>query len=154
MGRIVAVDYGERRVGLAMSDETATVASSRLDTIDRRALPRGRSLEQEIAALVREHEAVEVVVGLPVNMDGSRGEAARKVLAFVEALRAVTTVKVSTWDERLTSVAAQRVRVELELPLKKRRDKGRVDSLAAVILLQNYLAWRAGGAERPDAEED
>ena len=149
MGRILAIDYGDRRVGLAISDESATVASTALDTIDRKTRPRGWSLEQELDRLVREREIEEVVVGLPVNMDGSRGESVRKVIDFVQALEQLLPVKVSTWDERLTSVAAQRVRAELNLPLKKRREKGKLDSLAAVILLQNYLNWRAGRATLP-----
>lgn len=154
MGRILAIDYGDRRVGLAISDETATVASTALDTIDRKTRPRGWSLEQELDRLVREREIEEVVVGLPVNMDGSRGESVRKVIDFVQALEQLLPVKVSTWDERLTSVAAQRVRAELNLPLKKRREKGKLDSLAAVILLQNYLNWRAGRAICPGPEEE
>ncbi len=154
MGRILAVDYGERRVGLAFSDESALVASGSLETIDRRALPTGETLEQRLAALAREHGVSEVVVGLPLNMDGSAGESAQRVLEFVARLEELTRLRVATWDERLTTVAAQRAHLELALPLKARRDKGRLDRTAAIILLQNYLSYRAGGQHRAQEPED
>lgn len=149
------MDYGERRVGLALSDENGVLVAATIDTIDRRALPRGVSLEEALNRIVAEREVAEVVVGLPVNMDGSQGEAAQKVIEFSARLKELIKTPVNTWDERLTSVAAQRTRNELGLPLSKRRDKGRVDSLAAVILLQNYLAWRRGRAgQAEDGPED
>ncbi len=155
MGRILAVDYGERRVGLALSDENAILVSTTPPTLDRKALPRGQRLEAAIARIVEEWEVAEVVLGLPINMDGSQGEAAQKVIAFGAVLKAALGgVPVNTWDERLTSVAAQRVRAELGIPLTKRRDKGKVDSLAAVILLQNYLAWKRGGGGPAEADPD
>ena len=142
MGRILAIDYGERRVGLALSDERSVVASDTVETIDRRSLARGRTLEGEIAQVVSDYGVKEVVLGLPLNMDGTQGDSALKVLEFAEKLKAILGLPVHTWDERLTSVAAGRTRNELNLPLRKRRDKGRVDSLAAIILLQNYLVYR------------
>jgi putative Holliday junction resolvase len=75
-------------------------------------------------------------------MDGSAGESAQKALRFAESLRQVTGLPVNTWDERLTTVAARRSQLELNLPLKKRRDKKRLDRAAALILLQNYLNYR------------
>ena len=151
MPRILAVDYGERRVGLALSDERAIIASAPLPTIDRKSLKGPAALEREIARLVVEHEVGEMVVGLPVNMDGSHGEAAQKAEQFARDLETVTGLKVATWDERLTTVVARRVQVELNLPRAKRQDKSRLDRTAALLLLQNYLDYR-GRSVRP--EED
>ena len=142
MPRILAVDYGERRVGLALSDERAIIASAPLPTIDRKSLKGPSALEREIARLVVEHEVGELVVGLPVNMDGSEGEAAQKAKEFARDLETVTGLKVATWDERLTTVVARRVQVELNLPRSKRQDKNRLDRTAALLLLQNYLDYR------------
>ena len=147
MARILAIDYGERRVGLALSDERAVVAADSLPTIDRKTLRRRQSLESEISRLAQESGAAEIVVGLPINMDGSLGESARKVLQFVETLKKKTGLKVHTWDERLTTVIAQRAQNEINLPRKKRRQKGRLDATSALVLLQNYLNSRAPGIE-------
>lgn len=153
MGRILAIDYGERRVGLALSDETGVVASESLETIDRKNIKAGNTLEQEIVRVAEGYNVAEIVVGLPVNMDGSLGESAQKVLQFAQGLGSLTGLPVRTWDERLTSVVAQRIQRELNLPLGKRREKGRIDRTAATLLLQNYLNFRAsrgGAATRED----
>jgi putative Holliday junction resolvase len=142
MGRILAIDYGEKRIGLALSDEERLVAAEALETIERHGRDSAGRLEEEIKSLTEKYNVIEIVVGLPLNMDGSAGESAQKVLLFAESLGHVTGLPVSTWDERLTTVAARRSQLELNLPLKKRRDKKRIDRAAALILLQNYLNYR------------
>lgn len=142
MGRIMAVDYGERRVGLALSDETGIVAAESPETIDRKNIKAPNTLQQEIGRVAEQFSVAEIVVGLPVNMDGSLGESAQTVLQFTSSLQDSTGLPVNTWDERLTSVVAQRVQRELNLPLGKRRQKGRIDRTAALVLLQNYLNFR------------
>jgi putative Holliday junction resolvase len=148
MGRILAIDYGERRVGLALSDETGVVAAEPLETIDRKNIKAPNTLEQEIGRVADSYNVAEIVVGLPLNMDGSLGESAQKVIGFARSLGSLTGLPVRTWDERLTSVVARRVQRELNLPLGKRREKGRIDRTAAMVLLQNYLNFRTirGGA--------
>ncbi|MBN2289009.1 MAG: Holliday junction resolvase RuvX [Candidatus Glassbacteria bacterium] len=148
MSRILAVDYGERRVGLAVSDETGTIATG-LETLDRRKYKSDQALAAEIARLAGEYAAVMIVVGLPLNMDGTSGEAAARVVGFTEILGCTTGAGVATWDERLTTAAALRTRRELGLQLKKRRDKKEIDRLSAVILLQNYLAYQRQ-SRKPD----
>jgi putative pre-16S rRNA nuclease len=140
MGRILAVDYGERRVGLALSDETGLIATG-LETLERRRKDSDESLANEIASLAGEHSVEKIVVGLPLNMDGTSGESAARVISFAEILSGLSKARIITWDERLTTAAALRTTHELDLPLKKRRDKKRIDRLAAVILLQNYLLF-------------
>jgi putative Holliday junction resolvase len=132
----MALDAGEVRIGVALSDETGTLASG-LVTL-RSVGPRKDA--QAIAALAREHEVGEVVVGLPLRLDGSPGSQAEKVLAFVERLRRVLRVPVTTRDERLTSVEADE---RLAAAGVRRRDrKARLDQAAAALLLQEHLDER------------
>ncbi len=134
--RILALDLGELRIGVALSDETATLASA-LATL-RATGPRRDA--QAVAALAREHEAGEVVVGVPWRLDGSRGPRAEQALAFAERLRRVLRVPIVTRDERLTSVAADERLAEAGV---RRRDrKARIDRAAAVVILQEYLDER------------
>ena len=152
MGRILAIDYGERRVGMALSDETGIVAAKPLETIDRKDIKAPNTLEQEIGRVADSYNVAEIVVGLPVNMDGSLGESAQKVIKFVQSLGSLTGLPVRTWDERLTSVVARRVQRELNLPRGKRREKGRIDRTAAMLLLQNYLNFRTSRGEAATGE--
>ncbi len=134
--RYLGLDVGDVRIGVALSDETSTLATG-LATI-RRVGP--RKDVKEVAELVRRHGAGEVVVGLPRMLDGSVGPQARKVLAFMEALRAGLHVPVVPWDERFTSVVAQQA---LREGGASRRDRqASVDKLSAVLILQNYLDYR------------
>jgi putative holliday junction resolvase len=133
-GRHMGLDVGDRRIGVALSDETATLASA-LTTVERTG---GRKDAAAVADLVRHHEVSAVVVGLPLNMDGSRGPQAEKVLGFVEGLRRrLAPVPVVTRDERLTTVEAEEKLREAGLGWKER--KRVVDQAAAVVILQEYL---------------
>jgi putative holliday junction resolvase len=134
--RYLGLDVGDRTFGVALSDETGTVASG-LTTI-RRVGPR-KDLKA-VADLVRRHEVDEVVVGLPRSLDGSLGPQARKVLDFMDDLRPVVRVAVVPWDERFTSVVAERVLVEGGM--SRRGRKAVVDKVAAILILQNYLDYR------------
>lgn len=136
--RILAIDHGTKRVGLAISDETATIAQPLEDLP---AQPQERLLAR-IGEIVAQRNVQEVVVGLPRNMNGTFGPAAQTAQEFVAALKRVLTVPVNTWDERLTSVQANRFLIESGVRREKRREK--VDQTAAAILLQSYLD-RAGG---------
>ena len=141
--RLLALDVGDVRIGVALSDETRTLASG---LVTLRSLG-PRKDAQQVAALVREHAAEELVVGLPLRLDGSRGPQAEKVQAFVERLRRVLRVPVVTRDERLTSVAAgERL---AEAGVRGRARKARLDQAAACLILQELLderrALAAGG---------
>ena len=147
-GRHMGLDVGDRRIGVALSDETATLASA-LTTVTRTG---GRKDAAAVADLVRHHEVAAVVVGLPLNMDGSRGPQAEKVLGFVEGLRRrLAPVPVVTRDERLTTVEAEEKLREAGLGWKER--KRVVDQAAAVVILQEYLDDRslAAGAAKAGA---
>lgn len=134
--RYLGLDVGDKAIGVALSDESATLASG-LETI-RRVGP--RKDVRAIADLVRRHEAGEVVVGLPRNLDGSLGPQAQKVLAFIEDLRSPVRVPVVPWDERFTSVVAHRTLIEGEISRRER--KRLVDKVSAILILQSYLDYR------------
>jgi putative Holliday junction resolvase len=134
--RLLALDVGDVRIGVALSDESQTLASG-LATL--RSLGPRKDVQQ-VAALVREHGVGELVVGLPLRLDGSRGSQAEKVMAFVERLRRVLPVPVVTQDERLTSVeAGERLR---EAGVRGRARKARLDQAAACLILQERLDER------------
>jgi len=136
--RTLGIDYGRRRLGLALSDVEGILASPLL-------VRRRLRLDQDLAFLAdltREHAVREVVVGLPRNMDGSLGEMAQEVLDFARALRERIAVPIVPFDERLTSSEAERVLVEANLSRERRRTVR--DSLAAVLILQGYLNSRRG----------
>ena len=141
--RLLALDVGDVRIGVAVSDETRTLASG-LTTLRARG---PRQDVQQVAALVREHQAAEVVVGLPLRLDGSAGPQAAKVMAFVERLRRALRVPVTTRDERLSSVAASERLVEAGVRGRARKQK--LDQAAACLILQELLDERkavpAGG---------
>ncbi len=142
-GRVMALDVGGRRIGVALSDPTRVLASP-LTTLQ--AEPRRRAIEQ-IAELVARHEVAEVVVGLPLTLGGEIGSQAKLVQAFVEELRAALAVPLHMFDERLTSVAAERMMQELGIKPERRRE--RIDQVAASIILQDFLDSRRGGAGMP-----
>ena len=131
--RILAIDHGIKRVGLALSDETGTIAQP-LQFLP--AEPAAK-LWDSLKATVAYRQVDQIVVGIPRNMNGTYGPAAEKTREFVVALRKVLTVPVATWDERLTTVQAHRVLIETGMRRQKRKE--RVDQTAAAILLQSYL---------------
>ena len=140
MGRILAVDHGERRIGVAISDPTRLIAQP-LPTIVRR---RGRRPPfVVIQELIREWEVERVVVGLPLESSGREGTQAEQARDFGEGLARRAGVPVEYWDERLTSVRARREIGAMDLARSSRREKERVDAMAATLILQSYLDSRA-----------
>lgn len=132
-GRVIGVDYGARRIGLSVSDPAGRIALA-LDTIEVNSMTQAVT---DLIALSERYGACEIVVGLPINMDGAESEMAKTVLAFVSTLQAQTDTRVKTWDERLTSAAAQRAVTAMGLSLKG--NKKQLDRIAATLLLQSYL---------------
>ena len=141
-GRTLALDLGDRRIGVALSDPLG-LAAHPLMTLTRV----GWSADLgRIRDLARENEVVRIVVGLPLAMDGTRGGRVRLTEAFMERVRAATGLPVVPWDERLTTVQAERALLEGDVSRARRRRV--IDQVAAAILLQAYLDARraAGGA--------
>lgn len=148
MSRIMALDYGERRIGVAVSDPTRTIASP-LATLTRRAGK--RPPWAEIARLVEEKEVAELVVGLPLDLSGEEGEWAAEVRVFGDQLARRTGLPVHWVDERLTSVQAERAVRGMGLKRSQREEKERVDAAAAALILEAYLARQRHLAARDDA---
>jgi putative Holliday junction resolvase len=137
--RALAIDHGTKRMGIALSDETGTIAQP-LEFIP--AEPFGAFLDR-LKQILREKQVDQVVVGMPRNMDGSYGPAARKVQEFVAVLKEALTVSIQTWDERLTTVQANRFL--MQAAVRRQQRKIRIDQTAAALLLQSYL-----DAKRPN----
>lgn len=137
--RILGVDHGEKRVGLAISDETGTVAQS---------IGYVSPQPEQILQVARERAAGKIVVGVPRRLDGGISAQTARVLAFIARLQTATVLPVEQWDERLTSVQAERVLLEGNVRRRDRREK--IDQLAAQLMLQSYLDARA--TKRQDAE--
>lgn len=126
--RIIGIDFGEKNIGIAVSDPLRIIAQplSVVHNID------------EVVATINEYpQAQKIVVGLPKSLRGDLGIQAQKVLAFVEELKNFTAVPIVTWDERMTTLAAQKSMIAAGLSRKERKTK--IDKSAAALILQTYL---------------
>ena len=131
--RSLGVDVGDKRMGIALSDASGSIASP-TDTIERKG--QDKDIDR-LLELARRQEVDTIVVGLPLSMDGSIGPQAKKVGRFVHALRTKSTIPVMTWDERLTTVGAERALIEGNVSRLKRKKV--IDKVAAALILQGYL---------------
>lgn len=134
--KIMAVDYGTVRTGLAVCDRTEFLASP-IGVVHERDY---RTLINKVAFTANEYEVKEIVVGYPKNMDGSIGEKAKKCEDFAEKLRAIVQIPVTLWDERQTTMQATAYLNEVNVRGQKRKDI--IDEVAATIILESYLAFR------------
>ncbi|GIO98163.1 putative pre-16S rRNA nuclease [Paenibacillus lautus] len=133
MKKIMGLDYGDRRIGVAISDVFGWTAQG-VEVIERR---RDEGELDRIAALVKDNEVGEIVVGLPKNMNGTIGPRGEICMEFASALRESLSLPVHLWDERLSTVSAERTLLEADVSRKKRKQV--VDKMAASLILQNYL---------------
>jgi putative Holliday junction resolvase len=132
MSRILAIDFGERRIGLAVSDPLGITAQG-LPTIDTR---KSRDVFAEILSIIKIKQVARIVVGMPMNMDGSMGAKGKEVSKFIRELTRRTGMDVETWDERLTTVQSLRSMREMGVKQKK---KGIADRISATLILESYL---------------
>lgn len=147
--RVMALDLGDRRIGVAVCDPRGTVASP--SSVVERASSRAggrRADHRAIAGLVAELEAMQVVVGLPLSLDGTVGPAARRVLDEIEQLRVCLDVPVEPYDERLTTVEAERSLRQMAVKGQERRKV--IDQIAAAVILQ---AWLDAGMPTSSGED-
>ncbi|OPY57442.1 MAG: putative Holliday junction resolvase [Pelotomaculum sp. PtaU1.Bin035] len=135
--RIMGLDLGEKRIGVAVSDPMGWTAQG-LEVI----ISKGSSMAdiKRIKEVAREYEVGRVVVGLPKNMDGSPGLQAEKIKTFAGRLSEALGLPVELWDERLTTVAAEKLLIEADLSRARRRKV--IDKMAAALILQGYLDYR------------
>ena len=131
--RILGLDVGSKTIGIAVSDELNLIAQG-VTTLKRK----GKRLDiKELLRMIEEFKVEKVVVGLPKNMNGSLGPSAKMVLSLVEELKKFVDLPIITWDERLSTVAAQKALLEADVSRKKR--KLVIDKVAALLILQGYL---------------
>jgi putative holliday junction resolvase len=141
--RIMALDIGDRTIGVACSDEGLILASP-VETIQRRG-PKADSMR--VDTLVKERGVSRVVAGLPLTLRGEEGRQSEKVVEFVETLKRRLKVPVEMWDERLTTREAERTLIAADMSRARRKEV--IDQMAAVLILQTYLDARAHAAAEP-----
>jgi len=139
--RILGIDYGLRHVGVALSDELGIVAQG-LDTLHYTGSL--ETLLQKIQEVLKRHEVTEVVIGLPLNMNGTKGEKAKEAERFAQQLQSAADLPVHLWDERLTTVGVIRELSRWKLGIAKK--KKLVDRLSAQFILQSYLDFKRSKA--------
>ena len=144
--RTIGIDYGERRVGVAISDPFGSIALG-LETVVVKSL---RDAVTKVSEICREKDASTVVVGLPLNMNGTRGPMVERVERFVTELAESLGIPVLTYDERLSSAMVERTLLDADMSRSKR--KGVRDMLAAQVILQGYLD-RQGFNGKPDIDD-
>jgi len=134
--KIMAIDYGDAHTGVAVSDRTLTICGfSAVVTAYR-----PEAVIEQLLALIAAHEVTELVLGHPLNMDGSRGPRAEKTEGFAEQLRAATGLPVTLWDERRTTVEAHNI---MQFNGKRARERKKtVDAVAASLMLESYLTFK------------
>lgn len=133
MSRALAIDIGTVRIGIAMSDESRMIASP-FRTIEAR--PTNKAIAS-IGTILLEHDIQQIIFGLPLELDGTEGRASKRTRKLIAALEATTDVPCEPWDERMTSVVAERTLIEADMSRKKRKKV--VDQLAATLILQSWL---------------
>lgn len=133
--RILGIDFGTKTIGIAVSDDTGLIGQG-IGTIKRKNLQHDL---RELQRKIEEYEVGKIVVGLPKNMDGTLGKSAHQVIEFIENLKKTFNIPVDSWDERLSTVEAERVLLEADMSRRKRRKV--IDKIAASIILQGYLDY-------------
>ena len=131
--RYMGIDYGDARVGVALSDPLGMMAQ-RFTTVQNTG---GKKIFLQLAEIIKEKEVGHIVIGMPKNMDGTEGFRAEETYAFAERLKTYTDVSISFWDERLTTVAAHGYLSELDIRGKKRKNV--VDAVSAELILEGYM---------------
>ena len=134
--RIMGLDIGSKRIGLALSDELGIIAQA-FSTLNR--TTEEKDID-ELLTIAKRNNVEKIVVGLPKNMNGSIGKSAQKILAFVQKLKNVSNIQIEFWDERLSTVAINRTLIEANLSRCRRKEV--TDKLAAAYILQGYLDKR------------
>ena len=140
--RIIGLDYGTKTVGVAISDALGITAQG-LETITRKEANKLRKTLARIEAIIEEYEVEQIVLGFPKNMDNSVGERAQDCQNFAEMLERRTGLPVVLWEERLTTVSADKVL--MESGVRRENRKAVIDKIAAVFILQGYLDYKANG---------
>ena len=143
--RLLGLDYGEKYVGVAVSDPSGVLASP-LESVYRKEENKFRKTYAHIEEIVREYGVEKIIVGLPKNMNNTEGDSAARCREFAANVERRTGLPVVLWDERLSSISANRVLMETGVRRENRKEF--IDKIAAGIILQNYLDFEANGSEQ------
>lgn len=133
MQRILSLDFGTKRIGVAVSD-ALNITAQAVGTIERKGM---KNDLKKIRALAQEYSAARLIVGLPLNMDGAEGKSAKLAIDFANELKKEINIPVEMIDERLTTAQGERIFLEADMSREKRRKN--LDKIAAQLILQNYL---------------
>lgn len=133
MARILAIDIGEKRIGIAVSDALSITAQG-LETIQRK---NAEDTLNKIKDLIKKYKVSKIIVGMPLNMDGTKGPSAETIEGYVAILKKETGVDIGMVDERLTTAQGERILLDADLSRKKRKNS--IDKIAAQLILQTYL---------------
>ncbi len=139
MKRILGIDFGKRRIGIAVSDPLGIIARG-VTTLANSPGVIGR-----IGEIAREHEVETIIIGMPYTLAGAKGQSAEEVESFIVLLRAAFDGEIIAWDERFSSHTAHETLLKMGVKRKARQEKERIDEMAAAIILQGYLDSAAGG---------
>ena len=148
--RIIGLDYGTKTVGVAVSDALGLTAQG-VETITRKEENKLRQTLARIEAIIEEYEVTKIVVGLPKNMNNTIGDRAEKTGAFADMLRRRTGLSVVLWDERMSTVASERVLMEGNVRREDR--KTYIDKMAAAFILQGYLDYQSFSENQAESED-
>ncbi len=145
--RMIGLDFGSKTVGVAVSDPLGITAQP-LETVTRSSENKLRRTLARIEEIIRQYDAKKIILGYPKNMNDTEGERVRKTLAFKESLERRTGLPVQLWDERLSTVASEKILIESDIRRENR--KTYVDQIAAAIILQGYLDYLAFQDEKKE----
>ena len=134
----MALDYGRRRIGIAISDPTHTIATPG-GVVEQPRSAKPENVPRRLLDVIKETDPSTILVGIPFSMDGLAGPMAKEVRTFTEAVKKATGIPIAEWDERLTTAQAEREIRAMGLSRGKRREKGRTDEMAAMLMLSAYL---------------
>ena len=139
MKRILGIDYGSRRIGIAVSDPLRIIAKG-VSVVEN-----SPGAVKQIREIAREYDVEKIIVGMPYTLKGEKGRSAADVESFIEQLKTVIVEEIIVWDERFSSQSAHETLLTMGVRKKARRSKERIDEMAAAIILQGYLDSRATG---------
>jgi len=139
--RILGIDYGQKRIGIAISDPLRLIAYP-LETVER------KRIEDSIRRILEKYSIEYVIIGYPLRTDGKLGEREEEVKSFAEKIKGKFNINIKLWDERYTTIEAERI--IRDIGKKPSRDKGRVDRVAASLILQSYLDYLKKNEESDD----
>ena len=133
MKRILGIDYGSKRIGVAISDPLRIIARG-IEVISNTP-----AFFDKIKMIAEKYDAEAIVVGFPYNLKGETGQSAKEVQVFIQGLKAVINIPIIEWDERFTSAVAHQTLIDMGVKRKKRQQKSTIDRMAAALILQSYL---------------